>query len=103
MDVRITSQPDGAMLVSTSDGVNLVGGTYAQISYLGGGTNGTYGNITIQDYNTAGQPLGTTMPLDPHLSGGSLKGMIDMRDQTLGGLAQTLGNFAMQTANAVNQ
>ena len=40
--------------------------------------------------------------MDPHLSGGSLKGLIDMRDQVLGGLNQTLGNLAQQTAQAFN-
>ena len=34
--------------------------------------------------------------------GGALKGLIDMRDQQLGGLAQSLGNFAQQTAQAFN-
>jgi flagellar hook-associated protein 1 FlgK len=42
------------------------------------------------------------MALDPHLGSGSLKGMIDMRDQTLGGLAESLGNFAQNTALAFN-
>jgi flagellar hook-associated protein 1 FlgK len=104
MDIRITKQSDGALNVSTADGVNLVSATYGQVSYNGGAHNGTFGNITIQDYNSVtNQPIGMPQALDPHLSGGSLKGMIDMRDQTLGGLAQELGNFAMQTANAVNQ
>ncbi len=46
--------------------------------------------------------IGTPQALDPHLSSGSLKGMIDMRDQVLGGLSQTLGNLAQQTAQAFN-
>ena len=62
-----------------------------------------YGNITSQDINpNNGNLIGTPQPLDPHLSGGSLKGLIDMRDQTLGGLPQTLGNLAQQTATAFN-
>src|SRR5581483_8430649 len=39
---------------------------------------------------------------DPDLGSGSLKGMLDMRDNVLGGMAQTLGNFAKQTAAAFN-
>jgi len=104
IDIRITQQPDGGLIVSTTDGVNLVSNTYAQLSYVPGAQNGIYGNIKIQDVNPAtGAAIGTPMPLDPHLAGGALKGLIDMRDQSLGGLAQALGNFARQAASAVNE
>ncbi len=103
LGIKVTTGSDGALQVSTTDGVNLVSNTYAQLSYTGGAQNGVYGNIRIQDINPAsGQPLGQAVALDPHLSGGALKGMIDMRDQQLGGLAQALGNFAQQTALAFN-
>ncbi|HSS12851.1 MAG TPA: flagellar basal body rod C-terminal domain-containing protein, partial [Rhizomicrobium sp.] len=65
--------------------------------------NGAYNSISIQDLNPAnGQMVGSPSALDPHLSGGSLKGLIDMRDQVLGGLSQTLGNLAQQSALAFN-
>jgi flagellar hook-associated protein 1 FlgK len=103
MDIKTSTNADGSVNVSTTDGVNLVSNTYAQLSYAGGAKNGTYGNISIQDTNPAtGQAIGQPTALDPHLSGGSLKGLIDMRDQVLGGLGQTLGNLAQQTANAFN-
>ncbi len=103
MDVRSTEQSDGSVIVSTGDGMNLVSNTYAQLSYGGGATNGSYGNITMQDINPqTGQPIGAVQALDPHLSGGSLKGMIDMRDQVLGGLGDSLGSLAQQTALAFN-
>jgi flagellar hook-associated protein 1 FlgK len=103
MDIKTTPNADGSVSVSTADGVNLVSNTYAQLAYSGGAQNGMYGNITSQDINpNNGNLIGTPQPLDPHLSGGSLKGLIDMRDQTLGGLAQTLGNLAQQTATAFN-
>ncbi|MDB5734295.1 MAG: Flagellar hook-associated protein FlgK, partial [Alphaproteobacteria bacterium] len=58
---------------------------------------------TIQDTNPqTGQAIGSPQALDPHLDGGSLKGLIDMRDQVLGGLNQTLGNLAQQTAQTFN-
>ncbi|HKB95193.1 MAG TPA: flagellar hook-associated protein FlgK, partial [Rhizomicrobium sp.] len=93
--IKTSTNPDGSINVSTTDGVNLVSNTYAKLSYVGGAQAGAYGNITIQDINpTNGQVIGLSTPLDPHLSGGSLKGLIDMRDQVLGGLSQTLGNLA---------
>ncbi|HEY0267248.1 MAG TPA: flagellar hook-associated protein FlgK [Rhizomicrobium sp.] len=103
MGIKTSTNADGSVNVSTTDGVNLVSNTYAQLSYTGGAQNGAYGNITIQDVNPAsGQAIGQPSPLDPHLDGGSLKGLIDMRDQVLGGLGQTLGNLAQQTAQAFN-
>jgi flagellar hook-associated protein 1 FlgK len=103
MGIRVAQQPDGSLNVATTDGVNLVSNTYAVLSYPGGAQNGTYGNIQIQDFSPAtNQALGQAQALDPHLSGGSLKGLIDMRDQTLGGLAQSLGNFAQNVAQAFN-
>jgi flagellar hook-associated protein 1 FlgK len=103
LGLKVVTSPDGSMQVSTTDGVNLVSNTYAQLSYSGGAQNGVYGNIQIQDINPAnGQALGVATALDPHLSGGELKGMIDMRDQQLGGLAQALGGFAQATATAFN-
>ncbi len=103
MGIKISANADGSVNVSTTDGVNLVSNTYAQLSYSGGATNGSYGNINIQDVNPqTGQAIGAAVALDPHLSGGSLKGLIDMRDQVLGGLNQTLGNLAQQTAQTFN-
>ena len=101
--IRVSPQPDGSTLVSTTDGVQLVGSTYAQLSYAGGAAAGAFGNIQIQDTNPrSGQLIGLPVPFDPHLSSGSLKGMIDMRDRTLGGLAQSLGNLAQNVAQAFN-
>ncbi|HEY2008550.1 MAG TPA: flagellar hook-associated protein FlgK [Rhizomicrobium sp.] len=101
--IKTTTNADGSVNVATTDGVNLVSNTYAQLSYSGGAQNGSYSNITIQDVNPAsGAAIGAPQALDPHLSSGSLKGMIDMRDQVLGGLSQSLGNLAQQSALAFN-
>jgi flagellar hook-associated protein 1 FlgK len=104
MDVRTVPQPNGGVTVMTTDGINLVGTTYAQLSYTSGGANGTYGPITIQSFNpNSGLASGPAQALDPHLGGGKLKGLIDMRDNTIGDLQQELGNFAQSAALAFNQ
>jgi flagellar hook-associated protein 1 len=104
MGIKTSTNADGSVNVSTTDGVNLVSNTYATLAYSGGAQNGAYGNITIQDVNPAsGQMIGSPTALDPDLSSGSLAGLIDMRDQVLGGLSQSLGNLAQQTALAFNQ
>lgn len=103
MGIKVSQNSDGTLNVATADGVNLVSGTYAQLSYTGGAQNGTYGNIQIQDVNPqSGQLIGQPLALDPHLSGGSLGGMVAMRDQTLGNLSQSLGNFALNVRQAIN-
>ena len=101
--IKTITNANGTVTVSTTDGMNLVSSTYATLSYSGGATNGSYGNIMVQDINPqTNQLIGQPTALDPHLSSGSLKGLIDMRDQVLGGLNQSLGNLAQQTANAFN-
>ncbi len=103
MGIKISRNSNGSVNVNTADGVNLVSGTYASLSYAGGDQNGTYGNIQIQDTNPqSGQLIGPAQALDSHLSGGSLGGLITMRDQSLGGLAQSLGNFALNVRQAIN-
>ena len=103
MGIKVTEQADGAVSVATSDGVNLVSSTYATLSYAGGAQNGVYGNILIQDVSpVTGHAIGQASALDSHLGAGSLKGLIQMRDQTLGGLAQSLGNFAQNVSQAFN-
>src|SRR6185437_15710969 len=101
--INVSQQSNGSVFVSTTDGVNLVSNTYATLSYSGGALNGTYGSIQIQDTNPqTGQSIGQPQALDPDLGSGSLQGLVEMRDNVLGGLTQTLGNFAQQTAVAFN-
>ncbi len=66
MGIKTTTNSDGSVNVSTTDGVNLVSNTYAQLSYSGGSHNGSYGNINIQDVNPAnGSVIGSPQALDP--------------------------------------
>jgi len=103
MGIKVSQNSDGSVNVSTPDGLNLVSNTYASLSYTGGAQDGTYGNIQVQDVNPqSGQMIGQATALDSHLSGGSLDGLITMRDQTLGGMAQSLGNFAQNVEQAFN-
>ena len=101
--VRTSEQPNGQLVVSTQDGVNLVGDTYAKLSYIGGNVSGAYGQIMMSNINgMSGQQIGPAQVLDPHLGSGSIEGLIDMRDNQLPALQSELGNFARQTALAFN-
>ncbi len=101
--VRTATGPNGQLIVSTQDGVQLVGDTYAQLSYSGGGSAGAYPGIQLSNVNPAtGQAIGSAMTLDPHLGSGQIAGLISMRDGALAQFQQELGNFAHETANAFN-
>ena len=101
--IRTVTQDDGRVSVMTNDGINLVGDSYAQLSYSPGANNGTYGAITTQDMNPAsGQPISAPQNFEQHLDSGQLKGLLDMRDGTLADLGQEVGNLAQSTALAYN-
>ncbi|MBN9555996.1 MAG: flagellar hook-associated protein FlgK [Alphaproteobacteria bacterium] len=103
VDVRTVQQPNGQLSVMTEDGMNLVGDSYAQLSYQSGGVNGSFSAISIANVNPAtGAAIGPAQPLDPHLQGGTLKGLVDMRDGALAQLQQEIGSFAQKTAAAFN-
>jgi flagellar hook-associated protein 1 FlgK len=102
ISVRTATQPGGQMVVTTQDGTTLVGSTYAQLSYTPG-TGGSYGQITAQSINpNTGENVGPAQALDSSLDSGSLQGLINLRDGTIAGLQQELGEFAQTTANAYN-
>jgi flagellar hook-associated protein 1 FlgK len=102
MDVRTSEQSDGRLTIATGDGVTLVGDSYAQLTYSGGGSGGSYSPIALTTINPATGGIISSQPLDSHLSAGSLKGLVQMRDQTLSGFEQELGNLSRQTALAFN-
>lgn len=102
MDIRVTPQDDGAVFVTTQDGLNLVSDSYASLSYTAG-SNGVYGTIQAQDTNgSTGNPIGQPTSLDSHVNSGAIRGLIDMRDTTITGLQNELGSFAQTTANSFN-
>jgi len=103
IDVHTAAQTDGSVTVTTQDGINLIGGNYAQFSYSPG-NSGVYQPISIQAYNPqTDQPTGTPQSLDPHLNGGQIKGLIDMRDSALADLQNELGSFAQGVALSFNE
>jgi flagellar hook-associated protein 1 FlgK len=103
IDVRTTTQPDGTLQVTTQDGVGLVSTTYAQLSYAPATSNVSQA-IQVQETDPRTQaPIGTARSLDQHLSGGSIKGLIDMRDGTIADLKNELGAFAQGVALSFNQ
>ena len=103
IDIRTVPQGDGTMLVSTQDGINLVGSSYAQLAYTSG-EDGSSASISIQDTDPqTGGAIGNAVAFEPHLSGGAIKGLVEMRDGTLTSLENELGAFAQGVALAFNR
>lgn len=100
MDVRVIRQPTGAIEVRTQDGLLLAGHSTASLSYSSLGT-ATPGSVYPEIMVTIGQA--PPRPLGPHVGGGELRGLLDVRDRELNDLAATLGEFAGRTADAVNR
>jgi flagellar hook-associated protein 1 FlgK len=100
--VQTSIQSDGRMFVSTSDGVQLVGDNYAQLTYQPSAAQ-AFHPVTVQTISTqTGQPIGTIQTFDPHATSGQLRGLLDMRDGTLAGLGEELGSLAQSVSLAFN-
>jgi flagellar hook-associated protein 1 FlgK len=100
IDVRIDRTSLGAANVVTQDGVLLLGKYALTVEHtLGssGAPGATYSPIT------ATAPSGASIDLEAHISGGSLQGLLALRDQELPEIALELAEFAAATADVLNQ
>ena len=97
LDVRITGVPEGGVHVRTSGGALLVGVTPARLSYAAGNPqSGVFGTITLNE------DVGAFSNLEPYILGGSIRGLLDVRDKDLPNLAQSLGAFAATLGDTLN-
>ncbi|HMI95579.1 MAG TPA: flagellar hook-associated protein FlgK [Micropepsaceae bacterium] len=102
VDVRTAQQPDGRLYVSTTDGVQLVGDNYAQLSYSST-TGPAFSPIMVQTINgQTGQAIGTPRTFDAHATSGKLAGLVELRDGTLVSLGEELGALAQSVSLAFN-
>jgi flagellar hook-associated protein 1 len=98
LDVRVTNVPDGGVHVRTSGGALLVGVSAARLNYTPGNPQaGVFGAITMNE------DIGAFSNLEPYILGGSIKGLLQVRDKDLPGLAQALGGFAAALGDSINQ
>lgn len=95
MDVRASTSATGAVHLTTTAGVTLVGQSgAASLSYAAGGTSTSQLGITQPG---AGQP---SVNLD--LASGEIQGLLDLRNTKLPGVATQLGEFVSGAVNAIN-
>lgn len=97
IDIRAQKRPLGGVEVRTTDGLLLVDLDAATLG-LDSTTNGEPypGVVMIAPRST------TETPLETHLSGGELKGLLRARDKELVNLQLAFGEFAAGAAEALN-
>lgn len=100
--VRVTNQPDGRVFIATNDGVQLVNDNYTVLTYQpASGTS--FKPIMAQMMNTiSGQAIGTSQAFDAHAQSGQLRGLLDLRDNTLADISTELGSLAQSVSLAFN-
>lgn len=98
IDVRTTAHPDGTIELRTNSGGLLVGASAARLTYTQNATTyGPPGTIVIN------QGLPTEGQFGPMLSGGLIKGLMQVRDVDLPGLADSVGALAGALADELNR
>ncbi|MBI3439594.1 MAG: hypothetical protein HY054_13275 [Proteobacteria bacterium] len=97
MDITVTPNSTGGVQVRTGGGALLVGTTAATITYTP-----SDGNFTSHGVIQLNPQLGSGTNLDPYLTGGSIKGLLQTRDQDLPSLAEALGGFSGALGDALN-
>ncbi|VAV87967.1 Flagellar hook-associated protein FlgK, partial [hydrothermal vent metagenome] len=100
IDVRVERNEFGAANILTQKGVQLVGQyvlTVQQSQGTSGAAGANYSRIT------ATTPSGASIDLQSQISGGSLNGLLVLRDQELPEIGQELAEFASSAADVLNQ
>lgn len=94
MNVQVSSRPTGGLMIRSTEGVMLAGDGAAVLAYSR--TDSTKGYITA--VTTAGS--GISKPIT--ITGGELRGLLDLRDDKLPGLSDQLGEFMTRASDAIN-
>lgn len=95
MNVAVTKRPDGGVNVRSAEGYILAGEGAATLSYTK--SQGAEG------YITASLPLGSGQPVRIGVTSGELKGLLQLRNTELPGLAAQLGEFSSKAAQEINR
>ena len=106
INVHIQDQPDGRVTIETAEGQTLLDTRPRQLSYPAGatGTNTTYPPIEIRFVDDKGNPGASTgQTLEGGTVGGTLGGLLQLRDETLPGYQDRIGAAFDGLARALNK
>ena len=107
VDVSVREQPDGRVTIDTASGQVLLDKRLRQLSYASGvaASQASYAPIDIRFANADGSAGASTgEKIDSTAVGGTLGGLLDMRDRALPNFSEQLGQLftgLAQTLNAV--
>lgn len=95
MNVRVAPKSNGGVTVRSVEGLLLAGdGKAATLSY--NRTDPTKGYIAVEPDGV----MGFAQPIQ--ITGGEIRGLMDLRDTTLPGMADQLGEFVSRAAEQIN-
>jgi len=106
VDLRVNPQPNGSVTLMTKSGFELLGTLVPQLKFEGGGVISpgvAPPQITVDRKNpVTGEVVNSGEVLDFHLTGGEIRGLLNMRDTELPGLVAELGNLNALIADQLN-
>ena len=106
MDIRVENGTSGRINITTPSGFTLVSQSAAEATHIDlavVSAETVFSGMTVQRRNPeTGAPIGPVEPFERHITGGTLRGLLDLRDQTLPNIAAEVGALAAGTAEAFN-
>lgn len=106
IDIRLTENPDGSVFVATESGLSLLDATLYQLQYEPPGVivaDTRIPQITLHRIDpSTGIADANGRALDPEISGGRLRGLLDTRDTVMPDIAASLGELAAKVIDQVN-
>jgi flagellar hook-associated protein 1 FlgK len=94
MNIQIAQRANGGVTLRSSEGYELAGDAAATLSY--NKTDATKGYIAIEPPDG----IGGNKPIT--ITGGALRGLMDMRDDTLPAMSDQLGEFMSRATDSIN-
>lgn len=106
MDIRVEQGSSGRMNITTPSGFTLVSQSAAEATHIDlsvVSTQTVFTGMTVVRRNPeTGAQIGPVEPFERHITGGTLRGLLDLRDITLPNIAAEIGAMAAGTAEAYN-
>jgi flagellar hook-associated protein 1 FlgK len=97
VDIRVQQRPLGGVEVRTTDGLLLVDVDAGRLATDSSNNGAAYPGAVLIPPRTQNE-----IPIETHLQGGELKGLLKTRDKELPDLLLAFGEFAAGTVDAVN-
>ncbi|HEY0437003.1 MAG TPA: flagellar hook-associated protein FlgK, partial [Phenylobacterium sp.] len=94
MNVRVSPRDNGGVTVRSAEGVELAGEGAAKLSYNRSDTTPGYITVLTPGANSGPQTI--------TVNSGEIRGLLDLRDQKLPGIADQMGEFVARLAQQLN-